>query len=99
MMGRPPTSPLFPYTTLFRSPSRWKYPNIEGPSRGRQLTAPAAKMPGRLGQLLQSDAAFAEAVESALQSVSLSNAVGCERGARDGWGLHWCKMLKASWAS
>src|SRR2546427_1153577 len=34
MIRRPPRSTLFPYTTLFRSRSKWRVAQIQGPQAG-----------------------------------------------------------------
>src|SRR3712207_7976330 len=43
MMRRPPRSTLFPYTTLFRSPSRWRSPVpsliVVGPTQEARVDA------------------------------------------------------------
>src|SRR5262249_61231060 len=47
----PPTSPLFPYTTLFRSKRRWRPAPQRGPLRGGSAAAATASAPAPAGPI------------------------------------------------
>src|SRR5437762_7343777 len=72
MLPRPPTSPLFPYTTLFRSPQQ--------PAGGGWLGARASEG-GRRGPLRGGAVAVLVSAESLERGATLA---GCRAGRRRG---------------
>src|SRR4026209_3058828 len=54
MIRRPPRSTLFPYTTLFRSLSRWQAP-ARRPARGPQASAPKRRSEERFSRNAETD--------------------------------------------